>query len=148
MLENQDLRQLYHAAQSKLRALTNKQLEELCKDTYDEVDRREIDAVFAVTSSNAGVGAGAKHCTPFLPVDPRFTSVRWGLNNSGNERVNLLLQKSSTPEARTTIETRILLPHRRLALGNKAPRHFHDAYNVVIAAAFYLVVAFLVERVS
>lgn len=79
--EQGEFRQLYDAAKTKLRQLNDMQIQELARDLHDEVDRRETDDVFCTglsVSSTAGstTAAPASRGTPFLPVDPRFSSIR------------------------------------------------------------------------
>ena len=54
-------------AKRKLQGLNNSVFEELSIDVYDEVDRRETDAIW-----NAVEGSGGKNAViiPFLPVNP------------------------------------------------------------------------------
>ena len=58
-------------AKRKLQGLNNSVFEELSIDVYDEVDRRETDAIW-----NAVEGSGAKNAViiPFLPVNPGVTT--------------------------------------------------------------------------
>ena len=58
-------------AKRKLQGLNNSVFEELSIDVYDEVDRRETDAIW-----NAVEGSGGKNAViiPFLPVNPGVTT--------------------------------------------------------------------------
>uniref|UniRef100_A0A8C7INJ1 G protein-coupled receptor kinase interacting ArfGAP 2b n=1 Tax=Oncorhynchus kisutch TaxID=8019 RepID=A0A8C7INJ1_ONCKI len=62
--------------------LTNHQFEELAMDVYDEVDRRETDAVWLVTQ-NHGTLVTDTTVVPFLPVNPEYSSTR----NQGRQKL-------------------------------------------------------------
>ncbi|XP_046428223.1 ARF GTPase-activating protein GIT2 [Neodiprion fabricii] len=65
-------------ARNKLQMLPNHLLEELAMDVYDEVDRRETEAIWM---SNASL---PERCTvPFLPVNPQLSSTR----NQGRQKL-------------------------------------------------------------
>jgi len=67
-------------AKRKLQGLNNSVFEELSIDVYDEVDRRETDAIW-----NAVEGSGGKNAViiPFLPVNPDFGTTR----NQGRQKL-------------------------------------------------------------
>jgi len=69
-------------ARCKLRTLNNRLFEELCSDVYDEVDRRENDAVWLATQSHHKL-VSDHTAVPFLPVNPAFTSTR----NQGRQKL-------------------------------------------------------------
>ena len=66
-------------AKRKLQGLNNSVFEELSIDVYDEVDRRETDAIW-----NAVEGSGGKNAViiPFLPVNPGVPTVSAPLSNA------------------------------------------------------------------
>ncbi|XP_049326166.1 ARF GTPase-activating protein GIT2a isoform X5 [Astyanax mexicanus] len=79
---NQDLSELRKAAKLKLQSLSNRLFEELAMDVYDEVDRRETDAVWLTTQSHSTLVAEAV-IVPFLPVNPEYSSTR----NQGRQKL-------------------------------------------------------------
>ncbi|XP_074603537.1 ARF GTPase-activating protein GIT1 [Brevipalpus obovatus] len=61
---------------SSLRNLNDRDFEELIKDVYDEVDRRELDEIF-LQLSNTNASANPlrdRNLVPYLPVNAMFTS--------------------------------------------------------------------------
>uniref|UniRef100_A0A8B9KGY9 G protein-coupled receptor kinase interacting ArfGAP 2a n=1 Tax=Astyanax mexicanus TaxID=7994 RepID=A0A8B9KGY9_ASTMX len=62
--------------------LSNRLFEELAMDVYDEVDRRETDAVWLTTQSHSTLVAEAV-IVPFLPVNPEYSSTR----NQGRQKL-------------------------------------------------------------
>uniref|UniRef100_A0A8C7SFD4 GIT ArfGAP 2 n=1 Tax=Oncorhynchus mykiss TaxID=8022 RepID=A0A8C7SFD4_ONCMY len=62
--------------------LTNHQFEELAMDVYDEVDRRETDAVWLVTQNHSTLVTDTT-LVPFLPVNPEYSSTR----NQGRQKL-------------------------------------------------------------
>ncbi|KAL0965663.1 hypothetical protein UPYG_G00284140 [Umbra pygmaea] len=77
-----DLSEFAKAAKKKLQSLTNHQFEELAMDVYDEVDRREMDAVWLVTQNHSTLVTDTT-VVPFLPVNPEYTSTR----NQGRQKL-------------------------------------------------------------
>eukprot|EP00096_Caligus_rogercresseyi_P012848 TRINITY_DN5514_c0_g1_i1.p1 TRINITY_DN5514_c0_g1~~TRINITY_DN5514_c0_g1_i1.p1 ORF type:complete len:725 (+),score=241.13 TRINITY_DN5514_c0_g1_i1:39-2213(+) len=69
----------HRVAKRKLQGLNNSVFEELAIDVYDEVDRRETDALWASNSS----GSKAAAIIPFLPVNPDFGTTR----NQGRQKL-------------------------------------------------------------
>jgi len=69
-------------ARCKLQSLNNRLFEELCSDVYDEVDRRENDAVWLATQHHRTL-VSDHTAVPFLPVNPSFTSTR----NQGRQKL-------------------------------------------------------------
>ncbi|XP_057294890.1 ARF GTPase-activating protein GIT1-like isoform X2 [Hydractinia symbiolongicarpus] len=69
-------------ARCKLQSLNNRLFEELCSDVYDEVDRRENDAVWLATQHHRKL-VSDHTAVPFLPVNPDFTSTR----NQGRQKL-------------------------------------------------------------
>uniref|UniRef100_A0A673XQY0 G protein-coupled receptor kinase interacting ArfGAP 2b n=1 Tax=Salmo trutta TaxID=8032 RepID=A0A673XQY0_SALTR len=77
-----DLSEFAKAAKKKLQSLTNHQFEELAMDVYDEVDRRETDAVWLVTQNHSSLVTDTT-LVPFLPVNPEYSSTR----NQGRQKL-------------------------------------------------------------
>ncbi|XP_059619975.1 ARF GTPase-activating protein Git isoform X1 [Phlebotomus argentipes] len=65
-------------ARGKLFLIPNKMFEELVMDLYDEVDRRENEAIWATSSLNPDSGA-----VPFLPTNPHLSATR----NQGRQKL-------------------------------------------------------------
>ncbi|KAI3361799.1 hypothetical protein L3Q82_002136 [Scortum barcoo] len=70
-----DLSEFAKAAKKKLQSLSNHQFEELAMDVYDEVDRRETDAVWLATQNHSTLVTDTT-VVPFLPVNPEYSSTR------------------------------------------------------------------------
>uniref|UniRef100_A0AAR2KNE4 Arf-GAP domain-containing protein n=1 Tax=Pygocentrus nattereri TaxID=42514 RepID=A0AAR2KNE4_PYGNA len=68
-----------HAFDSQL---SNHQFEELAMDVYDEVDRRETDAVWLATQNHSTLVTETT-VVPFLPVNPEYSSTR----NQGRQKL-------------------------------------------------------------
>ncbi|XP_060660984.1 ARF GTPase-activating protein Git [Drosophila nasuta] len=65
-------------ARGKLQLVPNKMFEELVMDLYDEVDRRECEAIWSTSTLNA------EHATvPFLPANPFLSATR----NQGRQKL-------------------------------------------------------------
>uniref|UniRef100_A0A671XTJ8 G protein-coupled receptor kinase interacting ArfGAP 2b n=1 Tax=Sparus aurata TaxID=8175 RepID=A0A671XTJ8_SPAAU len=62
--------------------LSNHQFEELAMDVYDEVDRRETDAVWLATQNHSTLVTDTT-VVPFLPVNPEYSSTR----NQGRQKL-------------------------------------------------------------
>uniref|UniRef100_A0A3B5PZH6 GIT ArfGAP 2 n=1 Tax=Xiphophorus maculatus TaxID=8083 RepID=A0A3B5PZH6_XIPMA len=62
--------------------LSNHLFEELAMDVYDEVDRRETDAVW-LTTQNHSTLVSETTLVPFLPVNPEYSSTR----NQGRQKL-------------------------------------------------------------
>ncbi|XP_053501416.1 ARF GTPase-activating protein GIT2b isoform X4 [Ictalurus furcatus] len=77
-----DLTELAKAAKKKLQSLSNHQFEELAMDVYDEVDRRETDAVWLATQNHSALVTETT-VVPFLPVNPEYSSTR----NQGRQKL-------------------------------------------------------------
>ncbi|KAM8829030.1 ARF GTPase-activating protein GIT2b isoform 4-T4 [Spinachia spinachia] len=77
-----DLSEFAKAAKKKLQSLSNHQFEELAMDVYDEVDRRETDAVWLVTQNHSTLVTDTT-VVPFLPVNPEYSSTR----NQGRQKL-------------------------------------------------------------
>ncbi|XP_037122684.1 ARF GTPase-activating protein GIT2b isoform X2 [Syngnathus acus] len=79
---NLDLSEFAKAAKKKLQSLSNHQFEELAMDVYDEVDRRETDAVCLATQNHSTLVTDTT-VVPFLPVNPEYSSTR----NQGRQKL-------------------------------------------------------------
>ncbi|XP_063470515.1 ARF GTPase-activating protein GIT2 isoform X11 [Symphalangus syndactylus] len=77
-----DLSELAKAAKRKLQSLSNHLFEELAMDVYDEVDRRETDAVWLATQNHSALVTETT-VVPFLPVNPEYSSTR----NQGRQKL-------------------------------------------------------------
>ncbi|XP_067932077.1 ARF GTPase-activating protein GIT2-like isoform X2 [Watersipora subatra] len=80
MADSVDVTELAKAARKKLQALPHNLFEELAMDVYDEVDRRENDAIWIATKNPA---VSDRQAVPFLPVNPDFSSTR----NQGRQKL-------------------------------------------------------------
>ncbi|CAO1324458.1 unnamed protein product [Diamesa tonsa] len=65
-------------ARGKLQLIPNRMFEELVMDLYEEVDRRETEAIWATCSSNPEIGG-----VPFLPTNPHLSATR----NQGRQKL-------------------------------------------------------------
>ncbi|XP_070619471.1 ARF GTPase-activating protein GIT2 isoform X1 [Erythrolamprus reginae] len=77
-----DVSALAKAAKKKLQLLNNHLFEELAMDVYDEVDRRETDAVWLATQNHSTLVTETT-VVPFLPVNPEYSSTR----NQGRQKL-------------------------------------------------------------
>ncbi|XP_061655417.1 ARF GTPase-activating protein GIT2-like isoform X2 [Phyllopteryx taeniolatus] len=82
MADSLDLSDFAKAAKKKLQSLSNHQFEELAMDVYDEVDRREMDAVCLATQNHSTLVTDTT-VVPFLPVNPEYSSTR----NQGRQKL-------------------------------------------------------------
>lgn len=73
-----DISEPLKIARGKLLLIPNKMFEELMMDLYDEVDRRETEAVWSTSALNPEIGA-----VPFLPVNPLLSATR----NQGRQKL-------------------------------------------------------------
>ncbi|XP_064620292.1 ARF GTPase-activating protein GIT1-like isoform X3 [Lineus longissimus] len=108
-----DLSELAKAAKKKLQALSNHLFEELAMDTYDEVDRRENDAIWLSTQNHSTLVMD-RQSIPFLPVNPELSSTR----NQGRQK----LARFNAREF-TTLVIDILSEARRRQLGIGTQSH-------------------------
>ncbi|XP_059843894.1 ARF GTPase-activating protein GIT2a isoform X4 [Hypanus sabinus] len=103
-----DLSELAKAAKKKLQSLSNHLFEELAMDVYDEVDRRETDAVW-LTTQNHSTLVTETTVIPFLPVNPEYSATR----NQGRQK----LARFNAHEFATLVID-ILSDAKRRQLGN------------------------------
>ena len=73
----------------KLQTLSNRIFEELSRDLFDEVDRRQIDAIFNTIHSDLSGQNIDRQVVPFLPVNPNFSATR----NQGRQKLARLNNK-------------------------------------------------------
>uniref|UniRef100_A0A8C6WPY7 G protein-coupled receptor kinase interacting ArfGAP 1 n=1 Tax=Neogobius melanostomus TaxID=47308 RepID=A0A8C6WPY7_9GOBI len=67
---------------TEINYLNNRLFEELAMDVYDEVDRRENDAVW-LTTQNHSTLVTERSAVPFLPVNPEYSATR----NQGRQKL-------------------------------------------------------------
>ncbi|XP_056601049.1 ARF GTPase-activating protein GIT2a isoform X5 [Triplophysa dalaica] len=77
-----ELSEFAKAAKRKLQSLSDHLFEELAMDVYDEVDRRETDAVWLATQNHSALVTETT-VVPFLPVNPEYSSTR----NQGRQKL-------------------------------------------------------------
>uniref|UniRef100_A0A8C2ZVI2 G protein-coupled receptor kinase interacting ArfGAP 2b n=1 Tax=Cyclopterus lumpus TaxID=8103 RepID=A0A8C2ZVI2_CYCLU len=124
MADSLDLSEFAKAAKKKLQSLSNHQFEELAMDVYDEVDRRETDAVWLATQNHSTLVTDTT-VVPFLPVNPEYSSTR----NQGRQK----LARFSAHEFATLVID-ILTDAKRRQWGNscdspKDSRHNSDSQD-------------------
>ncbi|XP_071209845.1 ARF GTPase-activating protein GIT2-like isoform X2 [Salvelinus alpinus] len=107
-----DLSELAKAAKKKLQSLSNHLFEELAMDVFDEVDRRETDAVWLATQNHSTLVTETT-VVPFLPVNPEYSSTR----NQGRQK----LARFNAHEFATLVID-ILSDSKRRQLGNSTIR--------------------------
>ncbi|XP_052872850.1 ARF GTPase-activating protein Git [Anopheles cruzii] len=95
-------------ARGKLQLVPNRMFEELVMDLYDEVDRRETEAIWATSALNPESGA-----VPFLPTNPHLSATR----NQGRQK----LARFSQPEFAGLLMDVLLDAHRRQNMANLRP---------------------------
>ncbi|CAG9821959.1 unnamed protein product [Phaedon cochleariae] len=88
------------ASLTKLRKLNNHVFEELVMDVYDEVDRRETEAIWLSCADTTGFND-----VPFLPLDNTLSTTR----NQGRQK----LAKFSTPELKNLVYDILVETQRR-----------------------------------
>uniref|UniRef100_A0A8C8GLG7 Arf-GAP domain-containing protein n=1 Tax=Oncorhynchus tshawytscha TaxID=74940 RepID=A0A8C8GLG7_ONCTS len=108
-----DLSELAKAAKKKLQSLSNHLFEELAMDVYDEVDRRETDAVWLATQNHSTLVTDTT-VVPFLPVNPEYSSTR----NQGRQK----LARFNAHEFATLVID-ILSDAKRRQLGNSTMKN-------------------------
>uniref|UniRef100_A0A3P9ITN2 G protein-coupled receptor kinase interacting ArfGAP 2a n=1 Tax=Oryzias latipes TaxID=8090 RepID=A0A3P9ITN2_ORYLA len=116
-----DLSELAKAAKRKLQSLSNHLFEELAMDVYDEVDRRETDAVWLATQNHSTLVTETV-VVPFLPVNPEYSSTR----NQGRQK----LARFNAHEFATLVID-ILSEAKRRQLGNSAVIH-KDSVELIL----------------
>uniref|UniRef100_A0A182JS68 Arf-GAP domain-containing protein n=1 Tax=Anopheles christyi TaxID=43041 RepID=A0A182JS68_9DIPT len=95
-------------ARGKLQLVPNRMFEELVMDLYDEVDRRETEAIWATSTLNPDSGA-----VPFLPTNPHLSATR----NQGRQK----LARFSQHEFAGLLMDVLLDAHRRQNMANLRP---------------------------
>uniref|UniRef100_A0A7N6AM26 Arf-GAP domain-containing protein n=1 Tax=Anabas testudineus TaxID=64144 RepID=A0A7N6AM26_ANATE len=114
-----DLSEFAKAAKKKLQSLSNRQFEELAMDVYDEVDRRETDAVWLTTQNHSTLVTDTT-VVPFLPVNPEYSSTR----NQGRQK----LARFSAHEFATLVID-ILTDAKQRQWGEKTDNNRHNSEN-------------------
>ncbi|XP_058838566.1 ARF GTPase-activating protein Git [Topomyia yanbarensis] len=95
-------------ARGKLQLVPNRMFEELVMDLYDEVDRRETEAIWSTSSLNPEIGA-----VPFLPTNPHLSATR----NQGRQK----LARFSQQEFAGLITDVLIDARRRQNMANLRP---------------------------
>ncbi|CAG9783420.1 unnamed protein product [Diatraea saccharalis] len=104
------------AARGKLQLLPNHLFEELVMDIYDEIDRRETEAIWQTSAT------GLERCgVVFLPVNPALSAPR----NQGRQK----LARLSTAEMATLLRDVLVDATRRQHIATLQPRAFGGASN-------------------
>ncbi|XP_013140687.1 PREDICTED: ARF GTPase-activating protein GIT2 [Papilio polytes] len=110
------------AARGKLQLLPNHLFEELVMDIYDEIDRRETEAIW---QSEA---CGLERCgVAFLPVNPALSAPR----NQGRQK----LARLSAPELAALLRDVLLDATRRQRLATLTPRAPGGHLNPLLSAS-------------
>ncbi|XP_048100400.1 ARF GTPase-activating protein GIT2a isoform X3 [Alosa alosa] len=117
-----DLSELAKAAKKKLQSLSNHLFEELAMDVYDEVDRRETDAVWLATQNHSTLVTETT-VVPFLPVNPEYSSTR----NQGRQK----LARFNAHEFATLVID-ILSDAKRRQLGNSVTSPRVDNVELIL----------------
>lgn len=95
-------------ARGKLQLIPNKIFEELVMDVYDEIDRREMEALWVSHATVPEVGA-----VPFLPTNPHLSATR----NQGRQK----LARFSGPEFAGLVTDVLLDAQRRQNMATLRP---------------------------
>uniref|UniRef100_A0A8C8GK80 Arf-GAP domain-containing protein n=1 Tax=Oncorhynchus tshawytscha TaxID=74940 RepID=A0A8C8GK80_ONCTS len=122
-----DLSELAKAAKKKLQSLSNHLFEELAMDVYDEVDRRETDAVWLATQNHSTLVTDTT-VVPFLPVNPEYSSTR----NQGRQK----LARFNAHEFATLVIDILSDAKRRQVLDNNGSTtslsHAHENVELIL----------------
>ncbi|XP_047527710.1 ARF GTPase-activating protein Git isoform X1 [Vanessa atalanta] len=110
------------AARGKLQLLPNHLFEELVMDIYDEIDRRETEAIWQTSAT------GLERCgVAFLPVNPALSAPR----NQGRQK----LARLSAPELAALLRDVLLDATRRQRLATLQPRGLSGPLNPLLSAS-------------
>ncbi|XP_047505308.1 ARF GTPase-activating protein Git isoform X1 [Pieris napi] len=110
------------AARGKLQLLPNHLFEELVMDIYDEIDRRETEAIWQTSAT------GLERCgVAFLPVNPALSAPR----NQGRQK----LARLSSPEFATLLRDVLLDATRRQRIASLQPRGISGPLNPLLSAS-------------
>ncbi|XP_034839909.1 ARF GTPase-activating protein Git isoform X1 [Maniola hyperantus] len=108
------------AARGKLQLLPNHLFEELVMDIYDEIDRRETEAIWQTSAT------GLERCgVAFLPVNPALSAPR----NQGRQK----LARLSAPELATLLRDVLLDATRRQRIASLQPRGLAGPMNPLLS---------------
>ncbi|KAK4875771.1 hypothetical protein RN001_012193 [Aquatica leii] len=105
-------------ALAKLRKLSNSLFEELVMDVYDEVERRETEAIWLSSADTLELNANA---VPFLPVDPSLSTTR----NQGRQK----LGRFTTPELKSLVYDILTDAQRRQLNGEKVSSNIRSPHS-------------------
>ncbi|CAK1582198.1 unnamed protein product [Parnassius mnemosyne] len=110
------------AARGKLQLLPNHLFEELVMDIYDEIDRRETEAIWQTQAT------GLERCgVAFLPVNPALSAPR----NQGRQK----LARLSAPELAALLRDVLLDATRRQRLASLQPRALAGPLNPLLSGS-------------
>ncbi|KAJ2952492.1 hypothetical protein O0L34_g6810 [Tuta absoluta] len=110
------------AARSKLQLLPNHLFEELVMDIYDEIDRRETEAIWQTSAT------GLERCgVVFLPVNPALSAPR----NQGRQK----LARLSTAEMATLLRDVLVDATRRQHIATLQPRALTGPMNPLLSSS-------------
>ncbi|XP_045475024.1 ARF GTPase-activating protein Git-like [Harmonia axyridis] len=114
------------ASLEKLQKLPNHLFEELVIDVFDEVDRRQTEAIWL-----SCVDAIELNTVPFLPVDPTLSTTR----NQGRQK----LARFSTPELKNLVYDILVDSQRRQSISDKTHSCFEEdpVYDTVASDEEY-----------
>lgn len=110
------------AARGKLQLLPNHLFEELVMDIYDEIDRRETEAIWQTSASGLERSGVA-----FLPVNPALSAPR----NQGRQK----LARLSAPELATLLRDVLVDATRRQHIATLQPRAPTTLINPLLSAS-------------
>ncbi|XP_065106823.2 ARF GTPase-activating protein GIT2a isoform X2 [Paramisgurnus dabryanus] len=113
-----ELSEFAKAAKRKLQSLSDHLFEELAMDVYDEVDRRETDAVWLATQNHSALVTETT-VVPFLPVNPEYSSTR----NQGRQK----LARFNAHEFATLVID-ILSDAKRRQQGGSSPKDLDNVF--------------------
>ncbi|KAJ0180271.1 hypothetical protein K1T71_003675 [Dendrolimus kikuchii] len=110
------------AARGKLQLLPNHLFEELVMDIYDEIDRRETEAIWQTSATGL-----ERSGVVFLPVNPALSAPR----NQGRQK----LARLSTPEMATLLRDVLVDATRRQHIATLQPRALTGPLNPLLSAS-------------
>ncbi|XP_055309853.1 ARF GTPase-activating protein Git [Sitodiplosis mosellana] len=122
---NSEISEQLKIARGKLQLVPNKMFQELVMDLYDEVDRRETEAIWATSALNPEIGA-----VPFLPTNPHLSATR----NQGrqklarfspNEFMGLITDVLIDAKRRQNMAALRPLDGPSIEMSNAKPQHHH-----------------------
>ncbi|CAG9585824.1 unnamed protein product [Danaus chrysippus] len=119
--DSHEMTDVAKAARGKLQLLPNHLFEELVMDIYDEIDRRETEAIWQTSAT------GLERCgVAFLPVNPALSAPR----NQGRQK----LARLSAPELAALLRDVLLDATRRQRIAALQPRGLSGPSNPLLSA--------------